>query len=75
MLPFIVITAAILFFVLQRSGIFEDIRGQAGNSRRTRRRWGERVMRELERDPELNKRLEVFKDFLDNEPNEPDEEE
>jgi len=70
MLPFIVITAAILFFILQRSGIFDDLRRQAGNSRKNRQRWSERVKRELERDPELNKRLEVFKDFLDNEPDE-----
>jgi hypothetical protein len=27
-------------------------------------------MREIEQDPELNKRLEVFKDFLDNQQDE-----
>lgn len=70
MLPYIVITAAIVFFLLKRSGIFDDLRAQDGEGRTSRRRWGRRVMREIEQDPELNQRLEVFKDFLDNQQDE-----
>jgi hypothetical protein len=70
MLPYIVITAAIVFFLLKRSGIFDDLRAQDGDRGNTRRRWGKRIQRELEQDPELNQRLEVFKDFLDNQQDE-----
>jgi len=67
LLPFIVISAAILFFFLNRSGIFNELRGKNGG---TRKRWGKRVQDELERDPKLNQRLEVFKDFLDSQSDE-----
>jgi hypothetical protein len=70
MLPYIVITAAIVFFLLKRSGIFDDLRAQDGEGHLSPRRWGRRVMREIEQDPELNQRLEVFKDFLDNQQDE-----
>jgi hypothetical protein len=70
MLPYIVITAAIVFFLLKRSGIFDDLRAQDGKDRTARRRWGSRIKRELEQDPELNQRLEVFKDFLDSQQDE-----
>ena len=70
MLPYIVITAAIVFFLLKRSGVFEDLRVQDGKDNTSRRWWGRRVMRELEQDPELNQRLEVFKDFLENQQDE-----
>lgn len=69
MLPYIVIAAAILFFLLKRSGFFESLSSQDGKEK-TRRRWGQRVMRELGQDPELNQRLEVFKDFLESQPDE-----
>lgn len=67
MLPLIVISAAILFFILTRSGIFNDI---ARGNKDARKRWGKRVQDELERDPKLNQRLEVFKDFLDSQEDE-----
>jgi hypothetical protein len=69
MLPFIVITAAIIFFLLQRGGFFENLRRQNGGDP-PRRKWGRRIIKELEQDPELNQRLEVFKDFLDGEQDE-----
>jgi hypothetical protein len=67
MLPYIVITAAIIFFLLQRSGLFDELRRREQDPESHRRRWGKRVQRELEQDPEVNQRLEVFKDFLDRE--------
>lgn len=65
MLPYIVITAAIIFFLLQRSGLFEDLRSRQNDRPRDRKRWGRRMLRELEQDPDTAERLEVFKDFLD----------
>ena len=65
MLPFIVISAAILFFLLNRSGVFNDARRGNGEKGRARKRWGQRFLDELESDPELNQRLDVFKDFLE----------
>ncbi|TFH34081.1 MAG: hypothetical protein E4G99_10215 [Anaerolineales bacterium] len=70
MLPFIVIIAATLYFLIVRSGIFDDLRSQPG---KTRRGWGVRLLRELERDPELNQRLEVFKDFLETQSDDEDQ--
>lgn len=69
MLPYIVIIAAIVFFLLKRSGFFESLRTR-DDKQKTRRQWGQRLMRELEQDPELNKRLEVFKDFLEDQQDE-----
>jgi hypothetical protein len=67
MLPYIVITAAIIFFLLQRSGLFEELRRRDRDVDRPRRRREERVQRKLDHDPEVNQRLEVFKDFLERE--------
>jgi hypothetical protein len=72
MLPYIVIVAALLFFILKRSGIFENLSGEKSDTDASRRHWGKRVLRELERDPETNKRLEVFKDFLESQQDEDD---
>ena len=69
MLPFIVIAAAIVFFLLKRSGFFESLRAQ-DDDQKPPRRWRQRLMQELEQDPELNQRLEVFKDFLENQQDE-----
>ena len=70
MLPYIVIVAAVLFFLLKRSGIFENLNREKSDTDASRRHWGKRVLRELERDPETNKRLEVFKDFLESQQDE-----
>lgn len=70
MLPYIVITAAIIFFLLRRSGIFDDLGDQEGKKSSSRQSWGRRILRELERDPEMNQRLEVFKDFLESQQDE-----
>jgi hypothetical protein len=72
MLPYIVIVAALVFFLLKRSGIFDNLTGENGDTDSARRHWGKRVLRELERDPETNKRLEVFKDFLESQQDEDD---
>ncbi len=69
MLPYIVITAAIMYFLLRKSGFFESLQRQDGN-RPSRKIWGRQILRELQEDPELNKRLEVFKDFLEDEQDE-----
>jgi hypothetical protein len=70
MLPFIVIVAAILFFLLKRSGIFDELGTRDADGVSRRRKWGRRLIEEIEEDPELNQRLEVFKDFLENQQDE-----
>lgn len=65
MLPYIVISAAIIFFLLQKSGLFEDLRARQDDRPRDRKHWGRRVLEKLEQDSETAERLEVFKDFLD----------
>jgi hypothetical protein len=59
------IAATILFIILWRSGILEDLmeRGGVGEDERwkqERKRLSERPM-----DPEMEKRLEVFEEFLE----------
>ncbi len=70
MLPYIVIVAAILFFLLKLSGIIDELGTRDADGVSRRRKWGRRLIEEIEEDPELNQRLEVFKDFLENQQDE-----
>lgn len=69
MLPYIVIGAAIFYFLLRKSGFFESLQRLEGADQ-PRQRWGRRIIQEIESDPDLNQRLEVFKDFLEGEQDE-----
>ena len=64
MLPLVALSLAVLFFVMLRSGILDDlakgIRGERSPDGRTTGR-----LLAPEDDPEVSKRLEVFKDFLE----------
>jgi hypothetical protein len=60
-----VIGAAIIFFILKASGVL-DLLAHSGKDRsETKRRWGQELLENAKDDPELNRRLQVFKDFLD----------
>ncbi|MDF1499443.1 MAG: hypothetical protein P1P76_03115 [Anaerolineales bacterium] len=65
LLPLVVIGAAILFFVLKASGVL-DLLADSGKDRPdSKRRWGQELLENAKDDPELNRRLQVFKEFLD----------
>jgi hypothetical protein len=64
-LPWVVIGAAILFFVLKASGALDLLADYGRDRPETKQRWGRKLLENAKDDPELNRRLEVFKDFLD----------
>ncbi len=65
LLPLVVIGAAIIFFILKATGAL-DLLADSGKDRpETKRRWGQELLENAKDDPELNRRLQVFKDFLD----------
>jgi hypothetical protein len=65
LLPLVVIGAAILFFVLKATGTLDMLADLGKDSQETKRRWGQRLIESAKADPDLNERLEVFKDFLE----------
>ena len=64
MLPYIVIILAVVYFVLKGAGFLEEL----SKSRRTQddseEQPGWRLLDQMRNDSEMNRRLEVFKDFL-----------
>lgn len=65
LLPLVVIGAAILFFVLKATGALDRMADLGRDSQETKRRWGQKLIENAKVDPDLNERLEVFKDFLE----------
>ncbi len=63
-LPYVALSLAVLFFALLRLGVLDDL---ARGARRRGSRSGQTRGKLLESndEPELAKRLEVFKDFLE----------
>lgn len=73
MLPIIGITVLIVFIILWRSGILEDLQ-YGKQSRRGRSDIPERKkLKTGPTDPEMNKRLEVFREFIDELPDDENE--
>jgi hypothetical protein len=74
MLPIIGITLLVVFIILWRSGILDDL--QKGKlNRQDRSDFRERKrLKDKSTDPEMNKRLEVFKEFIDELPDDEAEE-
>lgn len=74
MLPIIGITVLIIFVILWRSGILDDL--QKGKLYRQSRRdiRESKQLTTRSTDPEMNKRLEVFKEFIDELPDDEMEE-
>ena len=64
MLPYIVILLAVVYFVMKGTGFLDEI----SKSRRTQddseEQPGWRLLERMRNDSEMNRRLEVFKDFL-----------
>ncbi len=65
LLPLFVIGAGILFFVLKASGTLDRLADLGKDHPETKRRWGQELLENAKGDPDLNRRLQVFKDFLD----------
>lgn len=72
LLPWFVIGAAILFFVLKASGALDLLADYGRDRPETKQHWGRKLLENAKDDPELNRRLEVFKDFL-NDQSEPED--
>ena len=64
-LPVIVIGAAVLFFVLKATGALDRLADLGKDRPETKMRWGKKLLENAKDDPDLNRRLQVFKDFLD----------
>ena len=73
MLPYIVIILAVIYFVMKGTGFLDEL----AKSRRTQgdpeEKPGWRLLERMRNDSDMNRRLEVFKDFLGD--NNEDEEE
>jgi hypothetical protein len=74
MLPIIGISVLIVFIILWRSGILDDL--QSGKRYRKRGRDAQESKRLTieSADPDMNKRLEVFREFIDELPDDEAEE-
>ena len=72
MLPFIGITASILFFILWRAGVFEELRRWALSQQNEPGKPLRKMLTEKAEDPEMSKRLEVFEEFIDELPDDED---
>ena len=66
------LAATILFIILWRSGILEDLMERGGTSEERRRQQESRRLSETPMDPDMAKRLEVFEEFLDELPDDED---
>jgi hypothetical protein len=74
MLPIIGITVLIIFIILWRSGILDDLqRGRLYRQGKKEIRKS-RQLTPSSSDPDMNKRLEVFKEFMDELPDDEVEE-
>jgi len=73
MLPIIGITALIVFIILWRSGILEDLQYGKRNRRSGRDIPERKKLKRGSTDPEMNKRLEVFREFIDELPDDENE--
>lgn len=64
MLPYIVIILAVVYFVMKGTGFLDEF----SKSRRTQddpeEQQGWRLLNRMRNDPEMNRRLEIFKEFL-----------
>ena len=63
-LPFIVIILAVIYFVMKGTGFLDEISKSWGTQGDPEDQQGWRLLERMRNDPEMNRRLEVFKDFL-----------
>ncbi|MCJ7569180.1 MAG: hypothetical protein MUO58_16800 [Anaerolineales bacterium] len=73
MLPYIVIILAVVYFVMKGTGLLDEF----AKSRRTQgdpeESLGRRLLDRMRTESDMNRRLEVFKDYLGNNDEEEDE--
>lgn len=64
MLPYIVVILAVVYFVMKGTGFLDEL----ARSRRTQgdpeEQLGRRLLDRMRNEKDMNRRLEVFKDFL-----------
>jgi len=74
MLPIIGITVLIIFIILWRSGILDDLQKGRLYRQRGRENQESKQLTVGSSDTDMNKRLEVFKEFIDELPDDETEE-
>ena len=72
MLPFIGITAALLFFVLWRTGMLDELRKWSLSRQRGPEKPKRELLTDQVEDVEMSKRLEIFEQFIDELPDDED---
>ncbi len=70
MLPIFVISAAIAFFVVWKSGLLDELRKWSLQQQQPAGQRGELIDEPM--DEEMSKRLEIFEEFIDEMPDEDD---
>jgi hypothetical protein len=65
MLPIIGLAAALLFFVLWRTGVLDELRNWSLSQRRGPEKPRRDLLADQAEDPEMSKRLEIFEEFID----------
>jgi hypothetical protein len=72
MLPLIVITAALVFFILWRTGILDELRRWSLSQQKGPEKPVRDLLTDQVEDPEMSKRLEIFEEFIDELPDDED---
>jgi hypothetical protein len=64
MLPYIVITLAVIYFVMKGTGFLDELARSQRKQDDPEKQMGWRLLDRTRNDSDMNHRLEVFKDFL-----------
>ncbi len=64
MLPYIVIMLAVVYFVMKGTGILDEYSKSRHTQDDSEEQPGWRLLERMRNDTEMNRRLEVFKEFL-----------
>lgn len=65
MLPIIGLAAALLFFILWRIGVLDELRNWSLSQQRGPEKPRRELLADQAEDPEMSKRLEIFEEFID----------
>ncbi|MES0340258.1 MAG: hypothetical protein ABUK16_05740 [Anaerolineales bacterium] len=64
MLPYIVIILAVVYFVMKGTGFLDEFSKSQRTQDDPEDQQGWRLLDRMRNDPEMNRRLEIFKEFL-----------
>ena len=64
MLPYIVIIFAVVYFVMKGTGFLDEFSKSQRNQGDPEEKQGWRLLDRMRNDSEMNRRLEIFKEFL-----------